>query len=297
MIQSIYEGKPEYDRILFAGINDYTYNDQKWTKGVQMAVDGLINNDGGNPDTANIAITGNKKDESSYYLDLFPQWVYVQPPEITALQGFGFLHSTVIRDLLFGTDMLDSAKKIGKAVPQTVWKYLEEFKTSEPFGNLALEYGFIKDYKKAWEKAPYPPTFVTVDACVVQSGHVLVVKRRAAPGRGLYALPGGFLNTNERVEDAMLRELYEETKLKVPKPVLKGSIRTRHVFDHPERSLRGRTITHAFLIELVPGELPKVKGSDDAEKAFWMSLSEIEANPRMFFEDHWDMIMNLTGRI
>ena len=59
---------------------------------------------------------------------------------------------------------------------------------------LKQEHDYILGYRRAWEAAPYPPTFVTTDAVVVQSGHILLIQRKAAPGKGLWALPGGFLN-------------------------------------------------------------------------------------------------------
>ena len=106
----------------------------------------------------------------------------------------------------------------------------------------------------------------------------------------LIALPGGFLdaNTDASLEDAMIRELREETGLKVPSPVLRGSIRNNHVFDSIYRSSRGRTITHAFNIILPDGELPRVKGGSDADKAFWIPFSELD--PRECFEDHYQII-------
>ena len=90
------------------------------------------------------------------------------------------------------------------------------------------------------------------------------------------------------------RELREETRLKVPEPVLKGSIRKQKVFDDPHRSARGRTITHAFYIELSPNsELPRVKGSDDAKYAVWLPLAELD--PATLFEDHYFIIQEMTG--
>jgi bifunctional NMN adenylyltransferase/nudix hydrolase len=121
------------------------------------------------------------------------------------------------------------------------------------------------------------------------------VQRKAAPGEGLYALPGGFLNQKERIIDGMIRELTEETRIKVPDKVLIGSIKNQHVFDHPNRSQRGRTITHAFHIELPPGPLPKVKGSDDAKSAAWWRISDINARWDELFEDHGDIISYFVG--
>ena len=115
---------------------------------------------------------------------------------------------------------------------------------------------------------------------------MLVVRRRVHPGRGLIALPGGSLHQDERVVDGMLRELREETGVKVPRPVLEGSTAASQVFDAPERSARGRVITHAYLIQLKAGALPAVCGADDADRAFRLSLADLHAPVENCFEDH-----------
>jgi bifunctional NMN adenylyltransferase/nudix hydrolase len=97
------------------------------------------------------------------------------------------------------------------------------------------------------------------------------------------------------MEDAALRELREETGIKVPEKVLRGSIVGSRVFDAIDRSQRGRTITHAFHIVLDDGEynLPKVKGSDDAAQAQWIPISKL--NSEEIFEDHADIIAYFLG--
>ena len=118
---------------------------------------------------------------------------------------------------------------------------------------------------------------------------MLLVKRKHAPGIGLWALPGGFLQPDETRVYGMLRELKEETKIKVPGPVLMGSIKSQKTFDHPHRSTRGRTITTAFFIDLGFSEkLPKVHGSDDAEKAVWVPFKDVDRTKMM--EDHFHII-------
>jgi len=146
--------------------------------------------------------------------------------------------------------------------------------------------------------APYAPTFFTVDSVVIQGGHILLVKRRSAPGKGLWALPGGFLNQEETARTACIRELREETGLKVPVPVLNGSITYEKLFDKPDRSLRGRTLTQAFLIELNGGDakLPKVNGMDDAEEAKWFPIGEVMNMSEQLFEDHFSIIQTMVAR-
>lgn len=123
-----------------------------------------------------------------------------------------------------------------------------------------------------------------------------MVRRRAEPGKGLWALPGGFVNQNETLQKACLRELREETKLRIPEPVLLGSLKGKEIFDHPDRSARGRTITHAFYFHFQSGELPAIKGSDDADKARWIPISDALSMGSRMFEDHLNIIEFFLGQ-
>lgn len=274
------------------GLNDYVYNDNKWIQDVQSIVDKTAK-DLGFAESSDIAVLGHEKDSSSWYLRAFPSWDFV-PLAGFVEHGSRPIDATKIRELMF-EGHLDF---VSGAVPRPVFQLLKEFTATDEFNTLVDEYNFIKSYKKAWESAPYAPTFFTVDAVVIQGGHVLLVKRKFAPGKGLWALPGGFLNQTETARDACIRELREETGLKVPVPVLSGSITYERLFDRPDRSLRGRTLTQAFLIELNGGDskLPKVKGSDDAIEARWFTFSEVANMSDRMFEDHHSIIQTMLGR-
>lgn len=264
-------------RITILPLRDYMYNDDAWVKQVQNAVHNEIFSEFNWK--ARIGIIGHEKDESSFYLKLFPQWEHIEH-EMNEV-----VHATDIRTLLL---QKKNFLYLQGLLPTPVFDYIKMFRTTGYFEELVKDFNFIEKYKNAWKAAPYPPTFVTVDAVVVQSGHILTIVRKDSPGANLLALPGGFLDGSEYIESAVIRELIEETKIDVPEYVLKNSIKKSKVFDHPNRSSRGRTITHVFLIELSPGPLPIVEGSDDARLAKWMPFGEI--NSEDFFEDHHDII-------
>ncbi len=116
-------------------------------------------------------------------------------------------------------------------------------------------------------RAPYPPVFVTVDALLRCQGRVLLIRRGHAPGKGLWALPGGFVEPNDTLWQSCLRELQEETHCTLPEERLRAALRGQQVFDHPQRSLRGRVITQAYFIDLGNDTLPEVLGGDDAAHA------------------------------
>jgi bifunctional NMN adenylyltransferase/nudix hydrolase len=274
-------GENDVSRIHFLPIRDWLYSDNLWLAAIQQQVLAITQ---GSP---SVVVVGHQKDASSYYLSLFPQWDFLETG------NYQELNSTQIRQAYFSA----IAREWVKQVPTGVARMLKVFQASDRYQILCDEYQFIQAYQQAWAQAPYPPIFVTVDAVVVQSGHVLVVRRKARPGLGLIALPGGFLRQDEPLIEGMLRELKEETRLKVPLPVLRGSIVENHVFDNPGRSLRGRTITHAYFMQLKAGELPTVRGSDDAEKAWWMSLADLYAHEDQTYEDHFQIIQHFVSKI
>ncbi|KZN49654.1 bifunctional nicotinamide-nucleotide adenylyltransferase/Nudix hydroxylase [Pseudoalteromonas luteoviolacea] len=280
----------ENSRVHIAPLMDTVYNDDAWVRNVQTTVKGIVTAHHRVPHKpATIGLIGHSKDQSSYYLNMFPQWGSVP------VDNFEQISATPLRQEIFSTEGLAFLDRdIHQQLPVFVKDMLIQFIKTDDYQAIQSEHNFIEKYRQAWQNAPYPPTFVTVDAVVVQSGHVLLIERKARPGKGLWALPGGFVNGSEKLIDACLRELREETRLKVPVPVLKGSIKQQQVFDDPHRSARGRTITHAFYFDLEPNKaLPRVKGSDDAKHAMWVPLAELE--PSKLFEDHYFIIQELTG--
>ena len=280
----IYEATRGFGGALTVSIEanpDTIYNDQAWAVRVQALVAKHTK------PGEKIGIIGHRKDPSSFYLDMFPQWGF---EEVELLEP---LDATDIRELYFKRDA--NMKFIKGVVPQTTYDFLEQFKETADYEQIIREREFVINYKKQYASLPYPPIFSTADAVVIQSGHVLMIRRRAEPGKGLWALPGGYVNANtdRTVEDAAIRELREETQIKVPGPVLRGNIVRSKVFDAIDRSPRGRIITHAFYINLPDGELPKIKGSDDADKARWVPIAEVRSEE--CFEDHYEIIQHFLG--
>jgi bifunctional NMN adenylyltransferase/nudix hydrolase len=288
----IYNSIKEQDRhrVFIKPIYDKTYNDAAWVKQVQTVVKDVllhIANGGkfginGTADV-NVGLIGAQKDHTSYYLKLFPQFGSVNV-DISRV-----MHATAVREG-FLEGKYERYQLEGNIVPHSVAEFLfDEFIKSENYIKLQKELAYVVDYKKQWEAAPYPVKHVTVDALVEQSGHVLLVKRKSEPGKGLWALPGGHLNEYEKIEDGVFRELDEETIIKVPPAVLRGSVVAEKVFDSPNRSTLGRVITHAKHIKLKDDiKLPKIKGSDDAEKAKWVPISDIKED--QLFDDHFFII-------
>jgi len=127
----------------------------------------------------------------------------------------------------------------------------------------------------------YPRPAVTADCIVITKEaepKVLLIQRGDEPYKGCWAFPGGFMEIDETTEQCAIRELEEETGLKVDEVHQIGA------FSKVDRDPRGRTITVAYLAFV---EAPvEVKGQDDAANAEWFPLSAL---PALAF-DHADIM-------
>jgi 8-oxo-dGTP diphosphatase len=128
----------------------------------------------------------------------------------------------------------------------------------------------------------YKYSKVTIDAAIIREGKILLVKRNKNPFKNRWALPGGFVEYGEKVENAVIREVLEETGLKVEIKKLFG------VYSDPNRDPRGHTVTIVYLMNVVGGKLES--GDDACDAKFF----ELEKLPELAF-DH-DKIINDVNR-
>ena len=129
----------------------------------------------------------------------------------------------------------------------------------------------------------YPRPAVTADCMVITreaEPKVLLVKRGIEPFKGCWAFPGGFMNMDETTEECAIRELEEETGLKVT------DLHQIGAYSKVDRDPRGRTITVAYLV--IIDKPVAVTGQDDAAKAEWWSVDEL---PPLAF-DHNEILMD-----
>lgn len=284
------------DRVFIFGVEDHD-NDLLWVKAVQkiVAAQAKLLSFGRDP---KIALIGHEKDGSSYYLKLFPQWDSVGVPNNTMLDA------TTIRDGLYTMpeDMVSSYPTSIKdmtgtnVLPFGTFLFLREWVNTPAFWRMRDEANFMSDYLKQFPQVPYPRYFTAADACVMQAGSTLLVRRGEMPGEGLWALPGGHVNMHETFYQAALRELGEETALyeSIDPEIVKLALRGEKLLDNPWRSTRTRTVSVAYGF-LLPGiDQPAVRGLDDARAARWWPNDEITRG--MMFEDHFNVVEDFAAR-
>lgn len=278
---------PEQDRarVVFEPVRDY-YDQSRWLGAVR---EGVARAAGGAHGTR-VALVGHRKDATSEYLNDFAGWTFVD------VGHQGDLHAKALRAALFSGQNAEAAlAAIAPQVPPTTLDFLRSWVQLPFFAQLRSEWQALAAEQALWAGSPYPPVFVTVDAVVQKAGHVLLVRRGRAPGKGLLALPGGFLEQRETVYQSAVRELAEETGLRLLPSTMQAALKGVRVFDHPDRSPRGRVLTHAHHFDLGGGPLPEVRGSDDAVEAKWIPIDELAALEPQFHEDHFCILDAFFG--
>ena len=141
----------------------------------------------------------------------------------------------------------------------------------------------MKDEDEGPYTYPYPRPMLTVDAVVFSIRerrlHVLLIRRGHEPFKGMWALPGGFLDMDEELEDAATRELEEETALRGVR------LEQFHTFGTVGRDPRGRVITVAYF-GIVDGAEHAIRAGDDAADVGWLAVEDL---PRLT-ADHNEVI-------
>ena len=241
-------------------LNDYQYSDTQWMADVRATAEHYQM---GTP-----TLFGHFK-EGNDYLRWFPDWKFKDIEQVYNIDA------TSVRSKMF----LDE----DPLMPETV----------------RGDYKFYLKEKELFKNYPFPETlnFNCSDAILECQGHVLLIQRKFSPGAGAWALPGGFRNQRETFLDCAIRELIEETNVRVPEKVLRGSIVKTELFDSTNRSFGIPRNTMAVYMRVSPNpdfSLPRANGADDAALCKWVPLTDA-LNSIEMYDDHAAIISKVTG--
>jgi len=267
------ERAKEIDKFLFheklinvsmVPLNDYPYSDSQWINDINIIAEEKRDA----VKASNVTLFGFQK-EGNNYLKWFPQYNFVN---ITTPYA---ICSTDIRKLWFEAAQYNFDPSV-----VADWKYFEK-------------------EKELFSGYPFPETlnFNCADAILECCGHILLIQRGAAPGKDTWALPGGFKNANETFIDCAIRELMEETNVRVPEKVLRGSIVSSRLFDSPSRGSgipRNTLAVHIKISANADGSLPRANGADDAIDSKWVKITDI-MNTMSMYDDHSSIISAMCG--
>lgn len=239
-------------------LNDYKYSDTQW----MSDVDAIISENAGAD--SEVIMFGHQKTGNTYLDLLAVQYKFVN------IESIYDINATEIRNRWFKNER----------------HHFHE--------DVLADHDYFEKEKVTFAVYPYPETlnFVCGDVVLECAGHILLIKRKHAPGRNTWALPGGFKNNNETSLDCAFRELTEETNVRVAEKVLRGSVVSTKLFDDPTRGMGipRNTLAVHIRINLNPdGTFPRIAPKDDALEVGFFPIKTI-MNDMELFDDHSGII-------
>ena len=309
----------ERSRVHIVSLEDSINGNSEWVSNVEAFASSMVSRLYSDKSDVKVSLIGHEKDASSYYLKLFPRWERI---EVEAFDMEGcVLSATQIREKLVGSisfwnqhlenassklkanEFTANAPEIMRGIamswldsrPQelsdAVIGYLRHYVQSDKFDIPCKEAAYVAHFRYPWRHSPYQPIFVTADPVVFHKGQVLMIKRADHPGRGQWALPGGFVEADEYIYEGSLRELSEETKLGLSEEELHEMRFHHHCYEDPKRSIRGRVITHTFGFQIPDSfERPSSEINDESLALAWVKVEDLKRNE--CFEDHYKIVQH-----
>jgi len=208
-----------------------------------------------------------------------PGWDFTLVPRRPGV-GSGALR----RVLLAATTPAAGLAVLREHLPAPVLDYLHGWVELPWLWTLVADWRALRAEGERWAGAPRLPVRVSADAVVRVADSVLLVRRAAPPGEGLWALPGDEPHCHERLAQTAMRALRQQTGIGVLPVSLEDALRSVAVFDDPRRAWSGRAISHAHRFEL-GGHAPGLRGGDPAPAA-WVPLDSLRGDSGSLVEDH-----------
>jgi bifunctional NMN adenylyltransferase/nudix hydrolase len=276
---------------------DVPYDDTDWLESIHEA---LSNCDFGN-DTrdAEVLLFGSDKDVTTGYLKMVANyfgWKFHNAP----YKSDKVRDATQVREALF-TSVTGDWEPVQGMVPPAVFEQLR-LMGAQRWIRMHNEMAELLEHRADWDSPgtrKYGSQHVTVDVLAstkAGQGSVLLIKRKGAVGMGTWALPGGFVNKGERIVDAALRELREETGMLPSQGFPK--VGATVTFDYPWRDSRGRMFTNVLPIDLDKGYSGAIKAGDDAAELQWFEFSQegLDKIRSSLFADHYHILRHFLNK-
>ena len=285
----------EQARVHVVGVSDAPYDDAEWLQAVQNAVHAAMAAHGSDPATARVALLGHMKDNSSYYLRIFPHWQWLPFSNVAGIDA------TSIRHAYFSEEK-DAylAEKLSAVLPASTMDFLHTFRASPAWQALHAERVFLLDF---WQQHRYAngsamPVLCLVQVVVLWRQQVLLVQRQQQPGRGNWALPEALLQASERLLDAASRALHA-AGIEWPAATLQKYLSATAVWDAPGRNQLGDAISHALCV-CWPDDAPAPAGADQKQEAphihiQWQPFAQWQNMQPLLHEDHYFIACHFLG--
>lgn len=274
-------------KIVFKELPDNPFDNNAWAETVRHLVNSQARWDD------KITLYGSDKDESTFYLQMFPEWNQGLS-EVT-----NEFDATDLRRAWFeGHQTSRFFKGLRDKVPYATLDFLSSLKFNE---DLQDEWKYYQDEALRFKCYPYAETlnFCCGDAIVRWRDYILFIRRGRVPGKGCLATPGGFKNRNETYLQAAIREFYEECRPNIPPESLNKCIKASHLFDDVSRSLGIPRNTLGVYFDLTDmfDTFPEIFPADDAAGYEWIHIGQLDDIAKETYDDHVFMVKFMIDKV
>lgn len=248
--------------VMTVPVNDHKYSDVQWRAEVRVIMDAI------EPEGQRVLVGHNKPGND--YLAWFPDVEFLDVPAVAGVGESSEGCATDIRN-----------------------NWMEHYPERIP-AEVMEDMFFFRKEAKLFRDYPFKETlnFNCADSIVECDGHIALIRRGGSPGKGQWAMPGGFKNADETFLDCAIRELREEVNIRVPEKVLRGSVVATRFFDAIDRGNgipRNTMAVHIRVARDPDGGLPRISPADDAMHCEWVPIYDAVNNMAMF-DDHQDIV-------
>jgi len=280
--------------IIIESCEDFVYDDSIWVSNITSIVEKFAQD--------KIGIIGHSKDDSSFYLDLFPEW------ELYPVERLSDINATDIRNefldirniriyqgLNYLVDKTDSF--IRDNVPNAVYEAIKYFVNGKNqrisfthYETLYNEFIYIENHN-GWELdfLENQPFFVMAHCFIKSNNKILLNKRSHTFGNGLLELPGNYINPklDKSITYSSIRALKDLLQLdSIVNIELANNVEKIEVYDKIGRSQLGRHIAHVVHFKI---ENPVIQTLYAKNTLVWIDIENLDRKD--FFEDHYDIII------
>lgn len=266
------------EKVIFHPLNDFIYDDDAWVDAVYKGVNDLVADE-----SKKIGLIGHNKDETTYYLDLFPRWGYL---EVSNKSG---ISATPIRKSYFSDSNPNNYKN--KNISKETTDFLQNYSYSKKYDITRLEFASVDSFRASISNINILLQSNVISIILICDNKILLQTRNEFPGKNLLQPISGDILADKTIKESSLKIIKNKLCIGVKKLIYKEE---NIVFDYPKRSSLIRTIVNCFIVEIKKDECFNLKLSEDMS---WFNISEIKE--KMVYEDYFFIIKKLQkeGRL
>ena len=264
--------RSQLKRIDFIVLRDRLYCEEKWVNNLKGEVSKIVGN------KEPIAIIGHEKDSSSYYLNIFPEWKFLETGNYEGINATDFR-----KEYFSSKNLITGYEKL----PKQIVSWLKKYKKSVYYKNIKYQFLYINKVLKNKKKLL---PFEVCNGLVICCGYILLVKSKAPLRKGFFSLPEAIYVSNENYKKISIKAVLNETKIEIMPEKIELAYKKNGVFSYRDRFPICKQTSYTYYYHLKENTLPEVFKTKETELAQWILLEDLYLIENQIYADHFQII-------